>query len=46
MSTGWIVFGICIVFVIGGALPLISKRGGSTPPLPRKETLLDWRNEK
>jgi len=46
MSAGWIVFGICVVFVIGGALPLISKRGAHTPPLPRKETLRDWRNEK
>ncbi|MEF8722960.1 hypothetical protein [Candidatus Accumulibacter phosphatis] len=46
MSAGWIVFGICVVFVIGGALPLISKRGANTPPLPRKETLRDWRNEK
>ena len=47
MSAGWIVFVICVVFVISGALPLISKRsGGSTPPIPRKETLHDWRNEK
>jgi hypothetical protein len=45
--SGWIVFIICIVFVIGAALPLIGKRGASsTPPLPRKETLRDWRNEK
>ncbi len=47
MSAGWIAFGICIVFVVGAALPLISKRGAnSTPPVPRKETLRDWRNEK
>ena len=46
-GAGWIVFGICIVFVVGVALPLISKRGAnSTPPVPRKETLRDWRNEK
>ncbi|HRD93253.1 MAG TPA: hypothetical protein PL117_14610 [Accumulibacter sp.] len=47
MSAGWIVFGVCIVFVLGAALPLIRDRGaGRTPPLPRKETLHDWRNEK
>ncbi|WP_313952342.1 hypothetical protein [Accumulibacter sp.] len=47
MSAGWIVFVICVVFVISAALPLISKRGTrNTPPLPRKETLRDWRNEK
>lgn len=47
MNTGWIVFGICIVFVLGGAIPLIRDRGaGRTPPLQRKETLRDWRNEK
>ena len=47
MNEGWIVLGICLVFVIGVALPLISNRGaGTTPPPPRKETLRDWRNEK
>jgi hypothetical protein len=47
MNEGWIVLGICLVFVIGVALPLISKRDSDkTPPPPRKETLRDWRNEK
>lgn len=47
MSTGWIIFIVCIVFVISGALPLIRNRGtGNTPRPPRKETLHDWRNEK
>ena len=44
MNEGWIVFGVCIVFVLGAALPLI--RGSSRndpPPPPPKETLRDWR---
>lgn len=45
MNEGWLIFGICIVVVLSGALPLISKRD-QTPPPPRKETLRDWRNEK
>lgn len=44
MSTGWIIFIVCIVFVISGALPLIRNRGVGKPP-PRKETLHDWRND-
>ena len=47
MNEGWIVLGICLVFVIGVALPLLRTRGaGKTPPAPRQETLRDWRNEK
>ena len=47
MNEGWIVLGICLVVVIGAALPLISKRGADKTPLPpRQETLRDWRNEK
>ena len=47
MYAGWIVFGICIVFVLGAAIPLLRDRGaGKAPPVPRKETLRDWRNEK
>lgn len=47
MNAGWIIFGLCIVFVLGAAMPLIrDRRADKTPPLPRKETLRDWRNEK
>jgi hypothetical protein len=46
MNEGWIVLGICVVFVLGAALPLISNRGSDKTPPPRKETLRDWRNEK
>ncbi|MBK7956302.1 MAG: hypothetical protein IPK02_21455 [Candidatus Accumulibacter sp.] len=45
MNAGWIILAICIVFVLGAALPLIRDRGANPPP-PRKETLRDWRNEK
>ena len=45
MSEGWIVFGICVIFVMGAALPLIRKQDEMPPP-PAKETLRDWRNEK
>ena len=44
MNEGWIVLGICLVVVLGAALPLIRDRGREPPP-PRKETLRDWRNE-
>ena len=44
MSAGWIVFGICVIFVMGMALPLIRKHD-ETPPPPAKETLRDWRKE-
>lgn len=45
MNTGWIIFGICVVFVLGAAIPLIRDRDHKTPPLPRQETLHDWRND-
>ena len=45
MSDLWIAVIICLVLVISGAMPLISRRHDkSTPPIPRKETLRDWRN--
>lgn len=44
MNEAWIVMGICLIFVVGAALPLIRDRGaGKTPPPPR-ETLRDWRS--
>ena len=47
MNVGWIVLGVCLVFVIGVALPLISRRDvDNPPPPPPKETLRDWHNEK
>ena len=47
MNEGWIVLAICLVFVVGAAVPLISKRENDRGPLPPgKETLRDWRNEK
>jgi hypothetical protein len=47
MNEGWIILGICIVLVVGAAIPLIRDRGKHDTPLPpRKETLRDWRNEK
>lgn len=47
MSVGWVIFALCVVFVVGAAIPLLRDRGGNqTPPIPRKETLHDWRNEK
>lgn len=46
MNAGWIIFGICILFVLGAALPLIrDHRADKDPPLPRKETLRDWRKQ-
>lgn len=47
MNAGWIIFGLCVVFVIGAAIPLLRDLGrdqASRPP--RRETLRDWRNEK
>ncbi|MEF8698676.1 MAG: hypothetical protein V5B32_08135 [Candidatus Accumulibacter sp. UW26] len=45
MNAGWIVFGICMVFVLAAAIPLLRDRGSDKePPLPRRETLRDWRN--
>lgn len=34
MNVGWIVLGVCLVFVIGVALPLVSRRGTDKTPLP------------
>jgi len=45
MSNAWIALGICVIVVLGAALPLIRQRD-QTPPPPPKETLRDWRNEK
>ena len=46
MNEGWIVFGICVIFILGAAIPLIRNRGADRTPLPpRKETLRDWRSE-
>ena len=47
MSELWLVLGICLVLVLGAAIPLIRDRAAPpAPPLPRKETLRDWRQEK
>lgn len=47
MSEAWIVFGICIVVVLGAAIPLLKDRNSrDAPPPPPKETLRDWRNGK
>jgi hypothetical protein len=45
MNAGWIIFGICVIFILGAAIPLLKNRGADRTPLPpRKETLRDWRN--
>jgi hypothetical protein len=46
MNEGWIIFGICLIVVLGGALPLIRPPRNDAPPPPPKETLRDWRSEK
>lgn len=47
MNEAWIAIGICIVLVVGAAIPLIRDRGAnSAPPPPPRETLHDWRKEK
>lgn len=47
MNAAWIVFGLCLVFVLAAAIPLLRDRGSDRkPPLPRQETLRDWRNER
>jgi hypothetical protein len=46
MSEVWLVLGICLVLVLGAAIPLIRDRGAAKRPLiPRKETLRDWRQK-
>lgn len=46
MNAAWIVFGLCIVLVLGAAIPLLKDRSSHNklPPRPRQETLRDWRN--
>jgi hypothetical protein len=47
MNAGWLIFGLCVFFILGAAIPLIRDRGSDRTPLPpKKETLHDWRNEK
>ena len=47
MSDVWIVLAVCLLFVLGAALPLIRDRESDKSKLPPpKETLRDWRNEK
>ena len=43
MNDVWIVLGICLLFVVGAALPLIRNNGRDAPPPPPKETLRDSR---
>jgi hypothetical protein len=46
MNAGWIIFGVCIVFILGAAVPLLRDRSRDRTPLPpKKETLRDWRKE-
>lgn len=35
---------ICVVVVLGAALPLV-QRGPQVPLPPRRDTLRDWRND-
>jgi hypothetical protein len=44
VNEAWIVMGICLIFVVGAALPLIHRGAGKTPPPPPRETLRDWRS--
>lgn len=47
MNAAWIVFGLCIVLVLGAAIPLLKDRSSTRklpPRPPKKETLRDWRN--
>jgi hypothetical protein len=46
MTAVWIVLGLCIVFVLGAAVPLLRDRHADRMPLPPKpETLRDWRRQ-
>ncbi len=44
MSTGFLIFGLCVIVVLAGALPLLRDRGAPKNPPPPRETLRDWRN--
>jgi hypothetical protein len=47
MGDLWLVLGICVVLVLGAAVPLIRDRSAAKePPIQHKETLRDWRQEK
>jgi hypothetical protein len=46
MNEGWIILGICLIVVLGGALPLLRPPRNEAPPPAPKETLRDWRSEK
>lgn len=46
MATVWIILGLCIVFVLGAAVPLLRDRSANRTALPnRAETLRDWRRQ-
>jgi hypothetical protein len=46
MGDLWLVLGICVIFVLGAAIPLVKDRGRSKMPvLPPRETLRDWRRK-
>ena len=45
MDTGLLILGICIILVLGAALPLLRDRGLPKDQPPRQETLRDWRNK-
>lgn len=47
MNAAWIVFAVCIVLILGAAIPLLKDLGKQKPPPPPpRKTLKDWRNEK
>lgn len=46
MNEAWIAIGICVVLVVGAAIPLLRDR--RTPKVelpPPRETLRDWRKD-
>lgn len=46
MTALWSVLALCLVFVLGAAIPLLRDRHNDrTPPLKRPETLRDWRRQ-